>query len=423
MGGGGGCGQDRDRARHLREPLSLRSFRRFWLAGTVGHTSFAVTTVAVDVLVIEVLGATETQVGLVRAAQFLPYLLLGLLVGAYVDRWRRRPILVISHLAHALLLLAIPILFFTDALTILTTTLLLFVIGCCGVFTGAAEQSYLPDLVPRRSLVRANARVGQSLTVAQTSGPALGGLLVGLVTAPAAFLVTGPSHVVSAVLIGRIRRPEPAPHPDHPRLWRGIGDALGFIYRHRTLGPLAISTHLWFLGNSLAMTVLGLFVLRGLDLPAASYGLVLTAAGVGGLLGAFSATGAAQRLGEGRVIIGARTVCAVSWLGTALTPNQAEPWAIVTYLCTLQLLHGFSMALEEPSEMTLKQSLTARTMLGRVSATMRSANRTAAVVGAISGGVLAGALGVRPTFAVVAMIFAAAVLVALLSPLRGGRGH
>lgn len=291
------------------------------------------------------------------------------------------------------------------------------------MFIAAAERSYLPDLVPRRALVLANARVGQSLTVAETSGPALGGALVGIVGAPMTLLISAAGRVVSAVMIGKVRRPEPAPRPDHPRLWRAIADGLRFTYRHRTLAPLAISTNIWFLANSISLTVLALFVLRGLGLAAVVYGLMLTAVGVGGLMGALCATRAAVRLGEGDVIIVARIVCALTWVMMALTPVHAESWGVVTYLIVVLGIYGFSMGAEEPSEMAFRQSATERSMLGRVNATMRSANRTAALLGAASGGVLVGVVGFRPTFAVVAVIFMVAVLVALLSPLRGARSR
>src|SRR5699024_3879347 len=114
----------------------------------------------------------------------------------YVDRWRRRPTLVIASLAQSALLLAIPLLLLTGALSIPAIIVLLFAIGCCTVLISAAEKSYLPDLVPRRSLVLANARLGQSVTVAQTSGPALGGLLISVLSAPAALLAPVVGRVI-----------------------------------------------------------------------------------------------------------------------------------------------------------------------------------------------------------------------------------
>ena len=121
------------------------------------------------------------------------------------------------------------------------------------------------------------------------------------------------------------------------------------------------------------------------------------------------------------MIIAARLLCALAWAATALTPDGAPAGVSVVYLCVVQLVYGFSMGIEEPSEMAYQQAAAPRSMLGRVNASMRSVNRTAAVIGALVGGVLAGAAGFRPTFAIVAVVFAAAVGLVLLSPLRGGR--
>lgn len=408
-------------ARTPREPLSFRGFRRYWIANTIGFAGLAISTVVVDVLVIDVLGATETQVGIVRAAQFLPYLLIGLIAGALVDRWRRRPALISFNLAQAALLLAIPALHIAGMLTVTSTALILFAAGCCAVFTAAAEQAYVPDLVPRRALVLANARIGQSMTVAQTSGPAIGGLLLVVVTAPAAMVFASLTRIANGLIIAMIRRPEPMPEKQETHILRGIQTSLRFVYSHRTLGPLAISTHIWFLANSVAMTVFALFALRELGLTAVSYGLALTAAGVGGLVGAFVANPAAVRMGEGTTIIVARGLCAVTWVATALIPSLDSEWMTAASLCLIQLGYGFSMGLEEPSEMAYRQAVTPRAMLGRVGATMRSANRTVAVVGALAGGALAAVIDYRATLLVVVVVFTSATLVALISPLRGSR--
>jgi MFS family permease len=154
--------------RTVGEPLRLLGFRTFWVASTLGFFGLSVTTLAVDVLVIRGLDATEVEVGVIRAAQFAPYLLIGLIAGALVDRWRRRPTLVITNLAQGLLLLLVPMLWWFDALTVWVVAGVLLITGSFAVFAAAAEQSFLPDLVPRHSLVMANARLGQSMTVAQS---------------------------------------------------------------------------------------------------------------------------------------------------------------------------------------------------------------------------------------------------------------
>lgn len=403
------------------EPLRRPSFRTFWAASTVGVLGLSITTLAVDVLVIQELEASEVEVGVVRAAQFMPYLLIGLVAGVLVDRWRRRPTLMVSHLAQGLLLLLLPTLWWFDALTVSVVAAVLLVAGTFAVFAAAAEQSLLPDLVPRHLLVVANARLGQSMTVAQSAGPPLAGALVAWFNVSSVLVLGGLSRVVAAWMISRIPDEEPTPEV-RPRLTLGrdIVSGLKFIYRHRTLAPLAISTHIWFLANSIAMTILGLFVLRDLGLTAAEYGLVLAATGAGGFLGALSAPWFGRRIGEGNAIILGRLLCTTAWLAMCLTPQSADSGTLL-FVCSAQLLYGFAMGLEDPNEMGYWQTLTPREMLGRANATRRSANRSTAVAGALLGGLLAAALGYRGTLIVVTAVFMVASLVIVLSPLRGTR--
>lgn len=409
------------RAGTIGEPLRLFSFRTFWAASTLGFFGLSITTLAVDVLVIQGLHASEVEVGVVRAAQFAPYLLIGLIAGALVDRWRRRPTLVITNLAQGLLLLLIPMLWWFDALTVWVMAGVLLITGSFAVFAAAAEQSFLPDLVPRHSLVMANARLGQSMTVAQSAGPPLAGALMAWLNVTSALVLGALTRVATAVLVSRIPDEEPAPEV-HPRLTlrRDILAGLKFIYGHRTLAPLALSTHIWFLANSIAMTILGLFVLRELGLAAAGYGLVLAAAGVGGFLGALCAPWAGRRLREGNAIILGRLLCTTAWLAMSLTPELGATRTLL-FVCSAQLLYGFAMGLEDPNEMGYWQAVTPREMLGRVNATRRSANRSTAVVGALLGGLVAAVVGLRGILIVVTTVFMMASLVAALSPLRGAR--
>ncbi len=405
-----------------REPLAIRDFRSYWYADAVGALGLAVTPVVVDVLVVNVLEASEAEVGLIRAAQFLPYLLVGLLAGAYVDRWRRRATLVTTNLAQGVLLLLVPALYLLDALTVTSLALVLFAAGGFAVFTAAAEQSYLPDLVPRRLLVVANARTGQSATVAQTSGPALGGLLVGALSAPLAMVPASLTRVAAAVLILRIRRPEPEPEREEsPRIWASIRQGLGFIYRDRTLAPLALSTHVWFVANAMALTAFALLALRDLGLSPAVYGVALSLAGVGGFVGALLAPALGRRTGEGVAIILCRALCVAAWLAISLVPADAPSSVAVTVILAAQVFYGLALGLENPNEMGYWQAVTPRAMLGRVNATRRSANRTAAVIGALLAGALTGALGYRPTIGLAVAIFLVAVLIAAFSPLRRAR--
>jgi MFS family permease len=245
------------------------------------------------VLVVQLLGATPFEVGVVNAAQYVPYALLGLIAGVYTDRWRRKPVLVWASVGRALSLGVIPILWLMGVLHIWMLVIALLLFGAFSVFGFAATQSLLPRLVPRARLVSANARLDQTDAAAQTLGPAIGGGFVGLLGAPVAIVVDAISYRLDAALNASIQVDEPRPDSRNRNLRAEIRDGLQRTYRHRTLGPLAVSTHVWFLANGAAITVLSLLALRSLGFTAYTFGLLLAAFGVASLAGASVAPGSA----------------------------------------------------------------------------------------------------------------------------------
>lgn len=393
----------------------------YWTAATIDSFGSSVTVIAVQVLIVSTLGATATQVGMIRAVQLLPYLLVGLVVGALLDRVRRKPVLVGANLVHAAALLLIPVLWAAGWLSLWAVGAVLFVSGTLGVIEFAAAQSLLPRLVRPELLLSANARLDQADTVAQTTGPVLGGGLVSLVSAPWAILVDAASYVASAVLLGRLRVDEPPPRPAAAHLREDISEGVRWIYRHATLARLAWSTHVWFLANSMAMTVLVPFALESLGLGPLAYGVALALAGVGGLTGALLATPLGHRVGAGRVILLGRLLALVAWAIVALAPaGNSDVWPVLV-VAAGQFVLGLGLGVENANEMAYWQALIPDDLQGRVNATRRSANRTVAVVGAAAGGVLADQLGYRPTLWLSVAVFAVAVAIVAASPVRSAR--
>ncbi|WP_336857306.1 MFS transporter [Sinomonas albida] len=403
----------------------LPGFAAFWAASTISGFGSSITQVAIPVLVVSTLAATPLEVGLINAVQFLPYLLFGLIAGVLVDGGRKRSTLIVTSLASCALLLTIPALWLTGYLSLWTVAALLFFFGIAGLLNAAASQSFLPRLTPRRYLVAANARLDQSATAAQTAGPMLGGALVAALSAPFAVLVDAVSYAVEAAFIARIRTEEPRGARRQParNVLRDIREGLAFIYHHGMLGPLAWSTHVWFVANAIALTVFAPFALRALDLGALGYGISLAAAGIGGLLGASLATRSGTRLGAGGSILAGRALIPLAWMVVALAPStsQSGSLASVGVVAVGQFVYGLSMGIENANEMGYWQAATPDELQGRVNATRRSANRTMFVVGSLLGGVLATLLGYRPAIWIAAGVFLIAVLVIGLSPFRNAR--
>jgi len=392
-------------------------FARYWTAATISSFGTAVSAVAMPVLVVRTLGASSFEVGAVNAAQVLPYAVLGLLAGVYVDRWRRQPVLVWSSVGRAVALGAVPILWWLGALHVWTLVILLVAYGSCSVFGFAATQSVLPRLVPTSELVTANARIDQADAAAQTLGPALGGGLIALLSAPVAIAVDAASYVVDAVLNAGLSVEEHRSATTAGNLRHEIRDGLRWMYRHPSLGPLAVSTHVWFLANSAASVALAVVALRTLDLSALTYSLLLTTNGLAGLVGAVVAPWAGRRRGSRPAIIAAHAAYPIAWLVIAsLLTSTVSAVALFAGLA----LHGLAMGVSNANEMGYWQSLTPDGLLGRVNASRRSMNRTMAIVGSLAGGAALGVVGERATAYGVAVVFGVVAMIDAIA-LSGSR--
>ena len=392
------------------------SFGRYWVAATISSFGTAVTTVAMPVLVVQGLKASPLSVGVVNAAQFVPYAVLGLIAGVYADRWRRQRILVWSSLGRAATLGALPVLWACGVLEVWTLVVLLLAFGAFSVFAFAATQSLLPHLVVRSRLVKANAQLDQSDAAAQTLGPALGGGLVGLFGAPVAIAVDAVSYLVDALLSAGLRVDGASADSTVQRnLGREIGEGLRWTYRHRTLAPLALSTHVWFVANAAGFTVLAVLGLRHMGLSAFVFGLLVASSGIASLVGATAAATVGRRLGTGPAIIATRAVYPIAWILVAAAP---EVHAGVMLLSAALVMHGLAMGVENPNDTGYWQLVTPDRLLGRANSTRRSANRSAGALGAVLGGMALTLFDERLTLLGVAAAFTASMAIVSLSPVR-----
>ncbi len=401
----------------------LPGYLAFWTAETVSAFGSYITSLALQVLVVLTLHGTTIDVGLVNASRWLPYPLFGLFVGAMVDRQRRKPILVATDLARALSLGAIPALWLEGWLSLPVLMGFVALFGLMTLLNDAANQSFLPRLAPASALVAANARLDQGAAVAQTAGPVLAGALVTALGAPLAVVVDALTYLFSAITIAgvRVAEPKPGERTQPLNLRREIGEGLSWIYRHRTLAPLALSTHAWFVCNSVITTVFVPFALLRLHLTAYELGWTLAAAGAAGLLGSLYATRIGQRWGAGRAVIACRAMMPVAWAVIALTPGDVSPWTIVAAFAAGQALYGLAMGAENANEMGYWQAVTPDALQGRMSATRRSINRGMIVVGAPLGGLLADAIGYRPTLWLAIAGFTLVAAYLAVSPFRHAR--
>jgi MFS family permease len=392
------------------------AFVRFWVADAVSNLGTFVSALALQLLLIETLHADQTELGIVRAATWLPYLLFGMLAGVVVDRVRRRPLLVAADLLCALLVGTIGVLALTGHLTVPLVAVLVFCAGSASMFFSAAHLSFLPAVVPETRLAWANARLAQTYAATQSLGPLVGGALVRLLSAPVAVLVDAVSYAVSAVVLMTVRVEERAPERTPERhVWRELREGAAWVYRHRVLRPYAISLHLWFFANAMVTTVLVYFATTELHLDPLAVGLVLAATGVTGVLGAGLSPRLGVRFGTGRVIT------TTEWLSPAayalLLLAQPGPYAIVWPLVA-NALFGLAMGLRDPLDMSYRNLVTPDRLRGRMNATIRSLNWGSIAVAAPLGGLVAATWGNRVAIAIGVVGLAVAALLLWSSPYR-----
>ncbi|GAA3015717.1 MFS transporter [Actinokineospora globicatena] len=382
-------------------------FGRFWLADAISMFGTYVTTVAVQVIAVVALSASATEVGVLNAARWLPYLLFGLIAGVIVDRCRRRPMMIGTDLGRAVLLAVIPLLAVFDQLSFPVLVAVVFGVGALSLFGDAAFQSFLPRIVDRERLSWANVRIEQTAAVAQTTGPLLGSGLIKVLGAPMAVLADAVSYAVSGLLVATLRVEETKPDPAERHILTELREGLRWVYRHRMLAPLAVSSHARFLFTAMASTAFVPFAVH--TVGPTGLGLAYAAAGVGTVAGGAVSLRLHRRLGLAKTIVLGRLLAAGGFL--LLVTGD---WAVYGG----QLLLGLGLGFEGPHDVTYRQRVTPDRLQGRCNATIRSFNWGMITIGAPLGGLIGDLVSLHAAMIVGSTGMAIAALALLATPFR-----
>ena len=395
-------------------------FLKLWSAETVSQLGTQVSLLALPLVAIDVLHVSAFKVAALTTVEFLPFLLVSLPAGVWVDRLPRRPILIAGDLARAGLLASIPIVYFLDALTIWQLYGVGFFVGISTVFFDVAYQSYLPSLVERREIVDGNAKLEISRSGAQLGGPGLAGLLVGWLTAPAAILIDAVSFLGSALFILTIRKTEIAQADRAPRrkMRLELREGLSYVLTHPYLKNIAACTALFNFFGSLGFAVLLVFARRELHLSPQVIGLAFTLGNVGPLLAAFSANRISARFGVGRTIIASSVVGGPMFL---LIPFAPHGNAALAVLVPAILVGGFANVVYNIAQLSLRQAITPERIQGRMNSVMRFIVWGTIPLGAFAGGVLASRIGLKETLIAGGVGACLAFLPVVFSPVRSVR--
>ncbi|WP_223660390.1 MFS transporter [Streptomyces angustmyceticus] len=395
-----------------------QGFRNLFVATAASAASVSIARIAIPLVAVLALDVGEFEVGLVSTFLTLPFLLIGLPAGVWVDRLRRRRILAFCQLARSVILISIPLCWWADLLSIwqLYATVLLF--GSCNVFFDVAYQSYLPSLVGRDKVLEGNAKLVGVQQVFAVGGPSLGGQVVALLTAPVSFVVTSVGLAVASISIFRIRTVEKAPvRRPESRMLKDVAAGLRLVWRNARILAIAGSTA-WLNVTSYAVyTVTMLFLARTLDLSPALIGLFLSVSGVGGLLGSFFSKRISEKFGPGPAMW---LILLIGSPFALVLPFVDSGWSLWVAACANGFT-AFMTVVYNVTQVSCTQALTPDEYLGRVNATMRFLTWSVMPAGSMLGGAVAGWLGSREALLVCAAAGCLAFLPILLSPLRGMR--
>ena len=279
-----------------------REFLRYWTASAISDVGSQITALALPLIGALTLNATPWQMGVLTASGTAPILLVGLFAGVWVDRMRRRPVLIATDVGRALLLSTIPLASVLGILRIELVCAVALLVGALSLMFDIAHLAFLPALVTREHLVEGNAKLEVTSASAQVVGPGLGGGLVGLLGAPFAILLDALSFLASAWLIKRTRAIEapPARALDRLNIWAEIREGLRVVRGQPLLLALAAASATMNFFGRMFLAVYVLYMTRDLGLGAVGVGLVLATGGIGSLAGALVAGPVTRRLGWDR---------------------------------------------------------------------------------------------------------------------------
>ncbi len=395
-------------------------FMRLWSAQSVSILGTYINGIAFPLIAATTLDASAFEMGVLAAMGSLPFLLIGLFVGVWVDRARKLPLLVGADLARATILLIVPAAAIFDLLSVPLLAIVAFVQGSLAVVFDVADTSLLPSVVERDHLVDANGRMELSASVAQISGPALAGAMVAAATAPFALLFDSASFLASALILRGIRRTEAPPSVEAHEPWRAaITSGFRTITASPVLRAIIGTTGATAFFGEIFMAIYVFYLAESLHLGSFAIGIIFATGGLGALLGATLSGPIARRIGAGNTVVLGQTMFGVTGLfvpAAVLVPNYAIPLIVASEF----FQWGF-LILRHVNAASMRQAFTPASALGRVQSSAMLATRGSQPIGALIGGALATVIGAPWTLTLAEFGMLLAVIPLLTGPIRSVR--
>ncbi|MEO6776800.1 MAG: MFS transporter [Kofleriaceae bacterium] len=377
-------------------------FMRLWIAQAVSAFGSRITRTALPIIAVATLGESERVVALLASVSLAPAAVLALFAGGFVDRGKKRRILVLADAIRAVAIISLTIAWACGVLSIVHVCVVGATVGAASALFQIADIAYLPALVARADLVEGNAKLQTTDAFAEISGPASAGVLIAVLGAPLAVVIDAVSYVWSAVMLGRIEKPEPPAAAELPAMsmsasmWQTTKDlrvGMRAVFGNLLVRPIAIASIIWNASYGFFAALYTLFCLRTLGLSQSTFGIIIAMGGVGSIIGAFAARPLARVLGLGRtILVSAIIIVAIG----ACIPLAGGPVAVaIGLLCVHQLVGDGMSVVFNIHTVTLRQTVLPHGVLGRANAAITACTSGVTPIAAILAGVIAEATSIR----------------------------
>jgi len=368
------------------------AYRRLWTSILISSLGGQITMLALPLTAAVLLHATPSQMGVLTSMELLPFVLLSLPAGVWLDRVRKLPVYVAGEGLIALVLASVPLGWALGWLSMPYLYLVAFAIGCVFVTAGTASQIVLTQVVPRERLVEAHAKNALASSGAEVAGPGVAGALIKLTGAPFALLADAFMLLLSVLILRGIRVQESLTLRQDADFWRDLKDGLRFVLRQPLLVSLSVSVGCWQLFHHMAMVVQILFATRTLQLSESQVGLCYMGLGAGTVLASIFGHRISARIGPGPSLVLGFAASGLGWLQLAFAPLGG--WGVASFVLML-MCFGVGAVLMFINFLALRQAVTPAPLLGRMTSTMRWLILLPAGPGALLGGYLGEHLGLR----------------------------
>jgi Na+/melibiose symporter-like transporter len=392
----------------MKDPVSLfreRDFRLIFMGGTLASLGASVSQLALPLTAVKLLNAGPLEMGLLGAAELLPFALFGLPAGTWIDRSYKRRMAMRFDLLAVFALALVPLAYLAGRLSMNVLFVAGFLVGCCHAIGGSAMQVFVAQLVGRDRLVEANAKIIAAESVSSVLGPALAAALIGVIGPPLAVTATACGFFFSFLALSQIKRDDPPSTENRIAWWHEAREGLRFVWSSPILRGMSIVGALWVMLFDGFRTLYVLFATKDLLLSPGQIAIANAIGAAGALIGAQAARRVEAHLGPRPGLIGGYLLSAIGvglFAACAGLAAAGVPAVISVGLALLVLDMGATLYVV--NYLSLRQKITPDPMMGRMTATMRFLTVAAAPLGALSAGSGGERFGLEGTLFVIAAL-------------------